>query len=196
MRNAESVSALLFATARQVVADQGLLEPAPDLAERRQAFMDELRTILADIDRMGLVSTRQFRERETSARASGREASGPAIRWSRDSLRAGAPFGGVARAARGRPAGRMHRRRTGCAHCGCADGHGPAGPGAGHDVGPAAVRAAGEDRRRRRGGFVPVRGLLRPPQQNGVLDAPAIARCGPERRPPGCGRYARQCWFR
>ena len=75
VRNAESVSALLFATARQVVADQGLLEPAPDLAERRQAFMDELRTILADIDRMGLVSTRQFRERETSARASGREAS-------------------------------------------------------------------------------------------------------------------------
>ena len=75
VRNAESVSALLFATARQVVADQGLLEPAPDLAERRQAFMDELRTILADIDRMGLVSTRQFRERETSARASARGAS-------------------------------------------------------------------------------------------------------------------------
>jgi len=75
VRNAESVSALLFATARQVVADQGLLAPAPDLAERRQAFMEELRGILADIDRMGRVSTQQFREREIAARASGREAS-------------------------------------------------------------------------------------------------------------------------
>ena len=46
-----------------------------DLAERRQAFMEELRGILADIDRMGRVSTWQFRERETAARTSGREAS-------------------------------------------------------------------------------------------------------------------------
>ena len=35
VRSNESVSALLFATARQVVADQHLLEPAADLAERR-----------------------------------------------------------------------------------------------------------------------------------------------------------------
>ena len=34
----EAVSALLFATARQVVADQKLLAPAADLAERRTAF--------------------------------------------------------------------------------------------------------------------------------------------------------------
>ena len=43
VRSNESVSALLFATARQVVADQDLLEPAADLVERRTAFRDELR---------------------------------------------------------------------------------------------------------------------------------------------------------
>ena len=39
VRSNESVSALLFATARQVVADQNLLDPAADLAERRTAFL-------------------------------------------------------------------------------------------------------------------------------------------------------------
>jgi glycerol-3-phosphate O-acyltransferase len=67
IRTNESVSALLFATARQVVADQGLLAPAPDLAERRAAFLDELRGILSDMDRVYMVSRRQFMEREAQS---------------------------------------------------------------------------------------------------------------------------------
>ncbi|HZQ32309.1 MAG TPA: glycerol-3-phosphate 1-O-acyltransferase [Mycobacterium sp.] len=70
----ESVSALLFATARQVLADQGLLEAAPDLAERRQAFLDELRAILRDMDRVEMMSFKQFTEREARQRRE-REAS-------------------------------------------------------------------------------------------------------------------------
>ena len=62
------MSALLFATARQVVADQGLLRAAPDLAERRQAFLAELRAILRDMERVELVSFQQFTERETQRR--------------------------------------------------------------------------------------------------------------------------------
>ena len=56
----ESVSALLFATARQVAADQKLLAPAADLAERRTAFRDELRGILADMDKVERISLKQF----------------------------------------------------------------------------------------------------------------------------------------
>ena len=50
VRSTEAASALLFATARQVAADQHLLEPAADLAERRTAFRDELRDVLRDMD--------------------------------------------------------------------------------------------------------------------------------------------------
>ena len=60
VRSTESVSALLFATARQVVADQHLLEPAADLVERRTAFRDELRGILADMDKVEQISLEQF----------------------------------------------------------------------------------------------------------------------------------------
>ena len=52
VRSNEAVSALLFATARQVAADQHLLEPAADLAERRTAFRDELRDVLRDMDKV------------------------------------------------------------------------------------------------------------------------------------------------
>ena len=55
MHSTESVSALLFATARQVAANQGLLQAAPDLAERRAAFLAELRAIQRDMDRVELV---------------------------------------------------------------------------------------------------------------------------------------------
>jgi glycerol-3-phosphate O-acyltransferase len=68
VRSSESVSALLFATARQVVADQHLLEPAVDLADRRAAFLEELRGILHDMDRIEAVSRDQFYERETRRR--------------------------------------------------------------------------------------------------------------------------------
>ena len=68
VRSTEAVSALLFATARQVVADQHLLEPAADLVERRTAFRDELRGILADMDKVEQISREQFVARETKRR--------------------------------------------------------------------------------------------------------------------------------
>ncbi|CAN5756076.1 glycerol-3-phosphate 1-O-acyltransferase [soil metagenome] len=68
VRSTESVSALLFTTARQVVADQGLLKAGPDLAERRVAFLKELRRVLADMDRIDLISRQQFIEREQRSR--------------------------------------------------------------------------------------------------------------------------------
>jgi glycerol-3-phosphate O-acyltransferase len=68
VRSSEPVSTLLFATARQVVADQGLLKPAPDLAERRIAFRRELRDILGDFDHVGRIARNQFVAREAEAR--------------------------------------------------------------------------------------------------------------------------------
>ncbi|WP_458316706.1 glycerol-3-phosphate 1-O-acyltransferase [Mycolicibacterium brisbanense] len=71
----EAVSALLFATARQVAADQNLLTPAADLSERRTAFLREIRGILADMthveqiarDRFFAEERRRQRERAGSA---------------------------------------------------------------------------------------------------------------------------------
>ncbi len=60
VRSSESVSTLLFATARQVVADQDLLGPGPDLAERRVAFRRELRDIVRDFDYVGQIARNQF----------------------------------------------------------------------------------------------------------------------------------------
>ena len=68
VRSNEAVSALLFATARQVAVDQGLLQAAPDLSERREAFLMELRGILRDMDMVELASLRQFTEREAARR--------------------------------------------------------------------------------------------------------------------------------
>lgn len=72
VRSAESVSALLFATARQVVADQDLLRRAPDLSERRAAFLTEMRDILADMDTVEAASREQFYARERASRRSER----------------------------------------------------------------------------------------------------------------------------
>ena len=69
VRSNESVSALLFATARQVVADQNLLVPAADLDERRTAFRDELRGILRDMDKVEQISREQFYAREMERRS-------------------------------------------------------------------------------------------------------------------------------
>jgi glycerol-3-phosphate O-acyltransferase len=69
VRSNESVSALLFTTARQVIADQHLLEPAADLAERRTAFRDELRGVLADMDAVEQIARKQFYAREMQRRA-------------------------------------------------------------------------------------------------------------------------------
>jgi glycerol-3-phosphate O-acyltransferase len=68
VRSSESVSTLLFATARQVVADQDLIAPAPDLAERRIAFRRELRDILRDFDYVEHIARNQFVAREFKAR--------------------------------------------------------------------------------------------------------------------------------
>ena len=68
VRSSEPVSTLLFDTARQVVADQDLLEPGPDLAERRVAFRRELRAILQDFDHVGQIARKQFVAREMQAR--------------------------------------------------------------------------------------------------------------------------------
>lgn len=67
----ESVSALLFSTARQVAADQELLGPGSDtadLGERRSAFLAELRGILGDMDQVDRISRKQFAARETQRR--------------------------------------------------------------------------------------------------------------------------------
>ncbi|MGV0624631.1 glycerol-3-phosphate 1-O-acyltransferase [Mycolicibacter minnesotensis] len=68
VRSSESVSTLLFATACQVVTDQGLLEPAPDLAQRRLAFRTELRRILEDSDHIARIAQRAFIARDGEAR--------------------------------------------------------------------------------------------------------------------------------
>jgi glycerol-3-phosphate O-acyltransferase len=68
VRSSESVSTLLFATAYQVVADQDLIGPGPDLAERRTAFRGELRDILRDSDHVGRIARDQFVAREAKAR--------------------------------------------------------------------------------------------------------------------------------
>lgn len=68
VRSSEPVSTLLFATARQVVDDQHLIEPAPDLTERRSAFLAELRNILRDFDYVGKIARNRFVARELKAR--------------------------------------------------------------------------------------------------------------------------------
>ncbi len=78
VRMAESVSALLFATARQVAADQDLLGRAPDLSERRAAFLTELRNILADVTAVEAAARKQFYAREQAALLDARAAERPA----------------------------------------------------------------------------------------------------------------------
>jgi glycerol-3-phosphate O-acyltransferase len=68
VRSSESVSTLLFATARQVVADQDLIAAAADLADRRNTFRRELRAILRDFDYVEQIARNQFVAREFHAR--------------------------------------------------------------------------------------------------------------------------------
>jgi glycerol-3-phosphate O-acyltransferase len=67
--SSESVSALLFGTARQVAADQKLFEPSADLRERRRAFLHELRGIIGDMDRIHQLARDQFYAREAMLRS-------------------------------------------------------------------------------------------------------------------------------
>lgn len=68
VRSSEPVSTLLFATARQVAADQQLLEPAPDLTALREAFHTELRDILRDVNHVERIAREQFYARESETR--------------------------------------------------------------------------------------------------------------------------------
>jgi glycerol-3-phosphate O-acyltransferase len=61
VRSDEAVSTLLFHTAKQVVADQDLVEPASDLSDRRLRFREELRGILRDVDHVERAAIDQFR---------------------------------------------------------------------------------------------------------------------------------------
>jgi glycerol-3-phosphate O-acyltransferase len=69
VRSNEAVSALLFATARQVAADQHLLESAADLDDRRTGFRGELRAVLRDMDKVEQISREQFYAREMERRS-------------------------------------------------------------------------------------------------------------------------------
>jgi glycerol-3-phosphate O-acyltransferase len=65
VRSSESVSTLLFATAQQVAADQGLLDPATEeLGMRRAAYESELRALLADLDTVEQIDREQQLLRE------------------------------------------------------------------------------------------------------------------------------------
>ncbi len=68
VRSSEPVSTLLFATARQVVADQHLLRSAADLAKRRVAFRNELRGVLRDFDHVEQIARSRFIAREIRRR--------------------------------------------------------------------------------------------------------------------------------
>jgi glycerol-3-phosphate O-acyltransferase len=68
VRSSESVSTLLFATARQVVADQDLIAAAADLADRRNTFRQELRAIVRDFGYVEQIARNQFVAREFQAR--------------------------------------------------------------------------------------------------------------------------------
>jgi glycerol-3-phosphate O-acyltransferase len=79
VRSSESVSTLLFATARQVVADQGLLQPTENLADlrkRRIAFRRELQSILADFRHVEKIARAQFVARERERREQGADTGG------------------------------------------------------------------------------------------------------------------------
>jgi len=60
LRSSESVSALLFQTALQLAANRGLLEPGPDLAERRGAFLAELRDLVRRLDQIENLAIRRY----------------------------------------------------------------------------------------------------------------------------------------
>lgn len=68
VRSNEAVSALLFVTARQVAADQQLLEPGTDLEARRTAFCEELGDVLADLAKVEQFAREQFVAREAERR--------------------------------------------------------------------------------------------------------------------------------
>ena len=182
VRSNESVSALLFATARQVAADQHLLEPAADLDERRTAFRDELRGILGDMDKVEQIAREQFYAREMERRACAasprsQAASGTpahAIRWAHDhggapSVRSSAVWPvliGV-----GVLAGAIAAGIGALSLADALTATGLPNPGPATTYGLPFVRAAGEIAAVLAAGSFLFAAFLVPPQTNGVLDA-------------------------
>jgi len=60
LRSSESVSALLFQTALQLARNRGLLEAGADLAERRAAFLAELRDLVRRLDQIENLAIRRY----------------------------------------------------------------------------------------------------------------------------------------
>jgi len=60
LRSSEPVSVLLFRTGLQLAANRGLLSPGPDLAERRAAFLGELRDLVRRLDRIEDLAVRRY----------------------------------------------------------------------------------------------------------------------------------------
>jgi glycerol-3-phosphate O-acyltransferase len=60
LRSFESVSALLFSTARQVAADQGLLDSGAEIRQRRNDFLAEITSVVDDLDRIEDFAQNQF----------------------------------------------------------------------------------------------------------------------------------------
>ena len=60
LHSSESVSALLFQTALQLARNRGLLEAGPDLAERRSAFLAELRDLVRRLDHIENLAIRRY----------------------------------------------------------------------------------------------------------------------------------------
>ena len=203
VRSTEAASALLFATARQVVADQHLLEPAADLVERRTAFRDELRDVLRDMDKVEQISREQFYAREIERRAParrvrvarGRSHTLDDMTRPRPSVRSQRR---VAGAVRGRAAGRRDRggpRRDDAGRR--ADRDGPARSGPDHHLRPAVRAGRGRDRGRRRRRVVHVRRVHGAAAAQRACSTPtATGHCAsaPWRR--RYGRCARRCWCR
>ena len=177
VRSTEAVSALLFATARQVAADQHLLEPAADLVERRTAFRDELRDVLRDMDKVEQISREQFYVREMRATPPARRGRvarrAAAIRWIHDhrGVRR-AQSRRVAGAVRGCAAGRRYRGRPRRVDAGRrADRDGTARSGPDHHLRPAVRQGRGRDRGRGGRRVVHVRRVPGAAPATGVLDA-------------------------
>jgi len=60
LRSSEPVSVLLFRTGLQLAANRGLLEPADDIAERRAAFLADLRDLARRLDRIEDLAIRRY----------------------------------------------------------------------------------------------------------------------------------------
>jgi glycerol-3-phosphate O-acyltransferase len=60
LRSSEPVSALLFQTALQLAGNKGLLEPGPELAARRAAFLAELRNLVRRLDQIEDLAIKRY----------------------------------------------------------------------------------------------------------------------------------------